>query len=292
MGKKTVIALPADEHCGSTTGLIKPGQWQKAEGGYHNPSENQILIWRQWDKAADLVLKLRHRARLIVANVGDAIDNHHHDTTQIITPRIDEQERIHTDVMDYFLGKVKFNQKKGDLLYYVEGTPAHVLKGAQAEERIARDLDAVPKSKGTPAHEYKDGRYTWDRLKLDINGVRLDIAHHPATGAGTRAWTKGNTLRSLLRSIYFDCLEYRQPIPRYWIRAHKHKYVPEIHRGAKGTIEGFILPSFQLRTEFVNRIASHELATIGMLIIVIEPDGRTEWHCPHITFSEDEYQRI
>jgi len=290
--QRTVIALPADEHSGSTSGLMVGEQWQLSEGGYYNPSRTQMQIFEQFNLAADLVLKLRRRARLIVANVGDAVDNNHHETTQLVTPRIDEQERMHTDVMDHFLKRVKFSKRRGDLLYYVEGTPAHVQKGAQSEERIARDLGAVPKRKGTAEHEFKDGRYTWDHLKLNINGVLLDISHHPGVTPGTRAWTRGNALRSLLKSMYIESIDYKHPIPRYWIRAHRHKYTAEIHRGVQGTIEGFILPAFQSRTEYVNKIASHELATIGMLIIVIEPDGQTTWHCPHIVFEEDEYERI
>jgi len=271
---------------------MRPGQWQKSDGGFHNLNETQKIIWRQVEEATELIKRLRKKKRLIVANVGDAIDGNHHDTTEIITTNVEEQERIHIDFMDWFLQELKFNAKRGDQLYYISGSPPHVRPGAQSEERIARDLDAIPMLKGTPEHDYKDGRYVWPRIRLDVNGVLLDIAHHGAS-ASRRKWTRENTIRSLIKSIYFEYLDAKERIPRYWIRADRHVYIPpESYMGYQAQIEGVILPALQSKTEFGQKVAAHELSTLGMFIIEIFTNGMTKWYCPHITVDEERIIKI
>lgn len=280
----TVIAIPADTHCGSTVGLMTREQWQ-GKSGYHSPTPAQRIIRRQYEECLNRVAQLRKGKDLIIVHDGDAVDGYHHDTTQVITNDPEEQERIHISIMLEMMKAVHF--KDTDSIYYVEGTTAHVRSGAQAEERIARDISAKPYRKNS-APGQKDGIYVWPRLILDIHGIRLDIAHHGGA-VGKRAWLRENTMRNILKSLYFDCLNYKQPLPRYWIRADKHQHVADIYRNNAGIIEGIVTPAFQLRTEYSTRIAGDmSMSTIGMLIVVVNADGSTFWECPQITFDETE----
>ena len=46
MSQRTVLAISADAHTGSTVGLMPDGQWQM-EDGYYTPGAIQKRIWEQ-----------------------------------------------------------------------------------------------------------------------------------------------------------------------------------------------------------------------------------------------------
>ena len=268
MAKKgKLIVFVGDEHCGSSTGLMPPGEWQFDTGGSYNPSPAQNWIWEQWEKAWDMIATLRRGRKLIVVNNGDAVDGVHHGTREIITQNKNEQARIHCACMDWAMKKVH----KFDELYYVRGTEVHV---SDIEEEIARDLGAEARytNNGT------DGSYVFDQLFLqpDIGTEPLiDICHH-GSGVGSRAWTKGNSFRSQLLSYYFFLRDTDLTIPRYVIRAHLHTLVRRGIYDQRYIMEGMITPSFQLKTHFAHRIANmNPLSDIGLGWIIVDKD-RTE----------------
>jgi hypothetical protein len=269
---RTVIAIPSDQHSGSTVGLMPPEPWPLVDGGSYTPSHTQHLIWDEWIECWEFARELRKRSRLIVIANGDATEGNHHHTTQVVSGRMDEQEAAHIACMDRALKIAKFG--RDDALYYIRGTEAHTDPGAQSEERIARDLGAIGE---------RENCASWYHLRLKVNGVLFDIAHHPGIGVGSRYWTKGNSLRSMIKHIYMDSLDAKQPIPRYWIRSHDHEWSHEAYGGRRAEIDGFLTPAFQAKTGYGHKVASHKmLSDIGMLIVVVEDDGRTWWECPRL----------
>ena len=291
--RRTIVAVPSDTQCGSVYGLMPTGEWSLAEGGSYIPNELQDLIWKQWVECWGVVRALRDEVpntRLIVAHNGDAVEGFHHGTTEIISLSVGEHERIHLASMDSALEIAGYDGDAGDLLYYVAGTTAHVGAGAESEDTIARQLGAVPSK---PPGNDRDGRYVWEKLRLRVNGALFDIAHQgPVTGS--RAWLTGNILRLTLRSIYYDCLENGLEIPRCWVRSHRHRWIPpELFRGANGEIEGFMTPCFQAMTGYVHQRFSYELLShIGMLIFVVEEDGRVSWQCPRVKVVQDDVVNV
>ncbi len=166
---KTVTLFVADTHCGSVTGIMTRHQWQGKS--FCDPNHVQKIVRGQFDEGISAAYDARKRGyRLIVCVVGDAIDGNHHKTVELVTPDIEEQKSIHVAVMEEALEKLKFNRKKGDLLYYIEGTEAHT---GSSEGAIAKDLHAVPYRNGTKENKGEDGQYVWPRLILTINGVRI-----------------------------------------------------------------------------------------------------------------------
>jgi hypothetical protein len=275
MGKKTVIAIIGDTHVGSTVGLCPPGQWQH-EDGYHRPGPFQKLLWKEWSEYWAKVRAARENARLIVVHNGDAVDGNHHRTTQIWTPMPGEQERAHIECMDWALNEVGFDEEAGDQLYYTSPTKAHGGEGNQSDERIARDLGAVfrkkPKRKGG-----KDGSALFPHLSLSLHGgsVRIDIKHH-GPGPGTRLWTKGNALRSILKNIYIEALERSEKIPKKWfyVWSHNHRYLPpeRVHTN-NGTLEGTLMPAFQGITHYIGTKQPGDMvADIGAFYFVVDDD--------------------
>lgn len=291
MKRDTVIAFPADEHAGSPVGLLPGGQWSFVNGGYHNPDTTQRMITRLWVDSWEKVAKARKGKRLVIVNVGDAVEGMHHNTTQVITPRVDEHERMHIASMGRALDIVNFDEKKGDLLYYVGGTPSHVGQGGQSEERIARDLGAVPMVAPT-LPDGEDGTYLWPRLLLDVNEKLFDIAHHGA-GMGTRPWTRSNPMRGKLQSVYFEAMERGSKPPNVWIRAHRHVKVHDIFMSSTGLrIDGFVTPAFQSKTEFGYKVAGDMLASMGLLWFDISAAGQIQDHWNLLEFDPDQVVKL
>jgi len=269
--KRTLVALASDTHCGSSVGLMPP-EWVTEDGNTVRQNQLQRVAWDQWRENWATVSALRKKKdRLIIVHAGDAVEGKHHDNEQLITTRKEEQERIHVACMEQALQDVGYKQD-ADELWYVAGTTAHVGSGATSEERIVRELCEVPADAGERQVVY--------HLRRRVNGVLIDVAHQ-GPRPGVRAWTRNNTLALTLRSIYLSCLETNQPVPRYWVRAHRHKFVTaDVRRNGGGVaIEGFLLPANTLKGEYANTVAVDELADLGMLVIGIEPDGLT-WHRP------------
>ena len=282
--RRTIIAISADKHSGSSLGLMRPEPMQLHDGGTYIPSNLQKKIWAQYQECLFFTKEERKRSRLIWIENGDPCEGIHHGTTQIATSRTDEHEQMAADILEYTFEYLKFNKNKGDLAYVIAGTEEHGGNGSQSEERIARDLEEwgiVPQK----------GRFTWDRLLLKVNGVLLDIAHHGGS-VGHREWTKNNTLKQKVKSFYYQCLEDETKLPRYWVRSHLHKYVHGSYEGKRGTIDGFVTPSFQFKTGYAYKIAGAELSDIGMIVIVVEEDGRSWYKVIKNSYAQDQIQVI
>jgi hypothetical protein len=293
-----VLALPADEHCGSSLGLIKDKPFQLHDGGTYTPSKAQKLIYKQWIECWKKIALERKKSRLIVINDGDAVEGIHHETTQIISCRTSEHKKAHADCMDDGLNIANFNPINGDKIYYMSGTEEHVGNGSQLEEDVAEDLmGVVPVWEKTILNDKDEeetvGRYTWDHLSIEVNKVLVDVAHHGGA-VGRKAWTTSDGLRSTLKSIYFECLELNRPIPRYWVRAHLHNFVHATYEGERGIIEGIMLPSFQLKTGYVYKKFGAQVkpADVGMVYIVVNDDGSSYWRCERMMVEQDTVQKL
>lgn len=289
---RTVLAVPADTHCGSTTGLLPP-DWTGLGG--HKITTSHGVVRKQWVEGWHRVRELNSRkTRLVIIHNGDAIDGVHHGTTQLVTTDIEEQKRMHIASMLEAMKIAKWNDGT-DKLYYMMGTNSHT---GNVEDAVARDFIST---KGRPlvsavieptaGGKYKDGRYVRDHMMLEINGVLFDIGHHGFT-AGTREWTKTNTLTYTIKSIYMSCLENATRMPRYVVASHMHQFVTGRHDGKHGTIEGFITPALQTKTHHGHAVARFKMADIGMLFFIIEENGDSRWECPMASHEDVEVEKI
>lgn len=274
--RPTILALPADEHCGSPLGLMPEEGWVHADGNRTLPNETQERMSRVWKQSWERVRAARAGgARLIVVNMGDAVEGLHHDSRQVLTSRIEEQEGMHVEVMRQGLELAQFNYAAGDRIMYVSGTTAHTGPGSASEERIARafsEKGIIPSSPDKSGHN--GGRFIFGQLKLEINGRLFDLAHHGAY-LSRLPWNKTNPLRGALSRIYWRCLQEHRRMPDVWARAHRHVKAADVFVADNGVrIEGFVTPAFQGRTEFVTRVAADEEVSVGMLFFEIDPAGR------------------
>ena len=275
----TVVAVASDLHCGSTIGLCPDTGIELDDGGWYAASDAQKWLWSEWKQHWQTVKALSRKKTLHLVLNGDMIDGDHHRTPQIASPLTGIHIRT---AMESLAVPLALKPKQ---VHVVRGTPSHVGRSAESEEGIARALHG----QGWPVEQDPDtGMYSSYRRRLDIGSVRLDIAHHGRMGQ------RANTRRSYSSLYAFDvwaenALDMWQEMKRgnlqkAWdekrppdigIRSHNHQYMDSgyDHRGVTRMIA---CPAFQLATEWVHRIAAENMASIGILVLVIEDDGSVE----------------
>lgn len=282
--KRTVIAVCNDLHVGSPF-AVSPARWLMHDGHEFHPNELQHIILAHWLACWTNVAKLRKGARLVVLVLGDVIEGVHHETTQVVTSRIDTQEAMAVAVIESALKIARFDNRR-DVIRFAHGTPAHDGNGSASNERVARavlDLDA---NDGTPAAN--------DILRLVVNGVRFDATHKPGSGPGSRAHTLGNAFHGWLRSLYFSALEEGQLPPRYVLTAHHHQYLRRDVHATRGhvALTGIICPSWKVKDEYVYRVAPFALSSIGMLAFDVQLDGAVQEHVWLLPVEQNEVEEL
>jgi len=257
--RPVVLLLASDLHCGSTVAVCPPEGVRLDDGGEYHPSKPQQWLWWCWEQ-------LMRRAKETVAATkgdlwvvlnGDLVDGDHHKTTQIISGNPEAQS--------YVAGRVfgLVRDLKPKRLLVVRGTEAHTGNSGSAEEGIAKSLGA----------ERDPETQLWSRwhLRLRVHGKLCDIQHH-GRGLGKLPHTKQNGANSLAWRVWSAYAERGREAPALVVRSHLHQFADSY--GAHRQTRGLFLPSFQLKTAFVHKVAADEIADVGGVIVVVEPDGR------------------
>ena len=281
--KDTVVALISDMQVGSSVALC-PLKWNLMDGGTHRASPGQKIIHKQWVRSAAKVkqslTEFRTRKRLVLILNGEPIDGDHHGTPQLITGRRQEQIDMSISLLDEWLGIAEYNPIRGDCIYLVRGTSAH--ERGEHIEQIGRDIDGVIPYRRDTSPLLKDGRYHYQKLRRRVNGVLFDITHH-GFRRGSRAWTRENSIRYTLKSMYYDALENKQPIPSYVIRSHNHVYTFDTFKD----MWGCITPCWHLKTHFGNQVAANEnMNTIGMIYFDVLKNGNSKHYAEYIEIED------
>lgn len=276
---RKVIAIVSDDHSGHPFAL-PPSEdgWESADGQWIETNDWQKIIWNHWCESWDRVADYRRGGQLIVVHAGDAVEGVHHGSVQLVTQRIDEQERMHIAAMREGLRRSKWRSKR-DRLIYIAGTRTHVGEGNSSTERIVRDLLGVDELDGTEVRQ---------RLLASANGQLFDIAHK-GYALGGRSWTRTNSMRAWLESYWEDSLKHKVTMPRYVVRGHRHTYgYSELCDDAGVTVsEAFLMPSWKLVDDYVRSFAAEAVASIGMLVFVVEDNGTTH-HYPLLMRCEQD----
>lgn len=254
--RAVVIAISSDHHCGSTV-AIAPPRIGLDDGGEYLASRAQQWLWESWLAFNTRVAAVRdeHDALLYTVFNGDFVDGNHHATTQILSGN----PAVQAAVVDAVIRPVL--ELKPDRMWILRGTDAHVGQSGNAEERIASGLwkDKRP----VVRDEARDTASHW-HVKLDVQGVRFDFAHHGRVG--TRPWTKPNVTANLAAEIFYDHAASGQPHPHLAIRSHMHQWVDTHDQHPTRVIQ---TAAWQLATSFIHRIAPGKLADVGGVICVV-----------------------
>jgi len=273
--KKIKIIPLSDLHTGSSTALFpyydgtdlgyEPHKNMTGDGGWKfkhmkwSPTAKQYKMFQHFTRCAEQIAQSRSEYKFIVVENGDGIDGKHHETPQLATRQISEQVQVHTWLMKYFLHKIGFSRTLGDALYIGAGTEVH---DGDEEDNIAVQLgaDVLP-----------NGEDAFDFLPMDANGRRLWFLHQGASAG--RGLSTGNALHNWMKNQYFQSLEDGRVIPDIVMSGHYHRSVYDTFTRNDRTIHGIILPPFQLKTRFGNKVAAAELEEVGIRTIDINEAG-------------------
>jgi hypothetical protein len=269
---ETILCVLSDMHTGSSTALFPRGGYQ-GEGNEANPvspNDKQSEIHPVFVRFAGEVAKARKGKRLIVVNLGDAIDGFHHGSMQETLFQEKDQCAAHVLLMTDFMKRAGFDRKKGDELYYVRGTEVHV---KASENEIGKELQAVCVD---PTKEKDKRVYVHEILELNINGLINVFAHHgKQRGSGQN---EGNSLRNFLRDIRND--REKDGLSRIDIlwsgHTHGHTWGSHISRVSGGQfhqMHGVICPSFQAKTRFALGKVPMAVNSVGAVYTRISVDG-------------------
>ena len=105
-----------------------------------------------------------------------------------------------------------------------------------------------------------DYLYSHWQLRLDIEGVRFDIAHHPPGGGGRVPWTRGNFAGRLAAMTFYEAIERGEKPPHLYVRGHVHRPGDSYDLSP---VRALILPSWQHTTSYGYRIGGGDLPIGG-----------------------------
>lgn len=261
-----LVALVGDLHCNSTVALCPPSI-NLDDGGTYRYSKQQRWIWARWLAFWQTVAERREGRRLVVILNGELADDNRHATTQLVSRNPADYTRLSLACLEPVMKLLQVD----DRLYVLRGTEAHSGASGSIDEMIARDLGAVGPDDNTASHF---------NLRINVDGVRLDVAHHPPGGGGRLPWTRGNFANRLAGMAVFDAAERGDKAPHLYVRGHVHRPEDSYDRFATRAL---VLPSWQLQTAYGHRIGGAPLP-IGGAIVTCD-NGRHDvekhyWHWP------------
>lgn len=261
MTRPICILFASDTHCGSTIGLCPPEGPMLDDGQVVQPSKVQQWLWDCWTDAHRRYTDMATAAkadRLVILN-GDLVDGDHHGTAQIMSRHPDAQAYIAAETF------AVTRAVKPKRLFVVRGTEVHTGTSGSAEESLAKSLGA----------ERDPETHLWSRwhLRLRVHGLLIDVQHH-GKGLGRLPHTKQNGANGLAWRVFQTHTERGLEPPALVVRSHLHQFADSY--GANRKTRGLFLPSFQVKTSYVHRIAADEIADVGAVAVMIHPSGRME----------------
>jgi hypothetical protein len=245
----TVVALVSDLHCNSSVALSPPIV-ELDDGGQYRASKPQRWLWRQWLAYWQQVAERRAGQRLVVVLNGELADDNHHPTTQLVTRNPADMLKLSVEVLRPVLGLIQ----EGDAIIVTRGTEAHSGPSAHLDETIAQDIGAAGPDSEIASH--------W-RLRMTIDGVRFDVAHHPPGGGGRLPWTRGGFANRLAAMSMFEAAERGERPPHFLVRGHVHRPDDSYDRFP---VRALVLPSWQLTTSYGHRIGGDPLPIGGAIV--------------------------
>jgi hypothetical protein len=244
----TSVVILADTHSNHKMGL-NPPEITLEEGDTWGACEIQKITWNSYMDCIEKVKKIKGE-KIGIVN-GDYIDiDEKNRTNQIISRDEATISSIGGDVIDPLARLCK-------KMYFVRGTEAHVGKGGAAEELIASDFtNAVvcPETK----------KKSWWYLPLEVEGVRMDIAHHPQTNGGGRPFNTQGAIDRLASDTLFMYANRGDKPPDLVIRSHIHRYLDS--RDAF-RVRAIITPPFTLLGAFARRLGINDEPQLGAIAI-------------------------
>jgi hypothetical protein len=233
----------ADLHVICRMGLCPPQGIRLSDGGWYKPSRLQQVVWDIWENQfwGDWVPRVTRGEPFVLIVNGDAVDGGaHHGNTTHISDNEDDQERLAMEILG---PKIALASQ----YFHVGGTEVHVGPSRVNEERLARQLGAVPD---------EDGQYCrWDLWMMlgGPEGSLCNFTHHIGV-AGSAAYETS----ALAREYAEACVEaarWGHRKPDVVGRAHRHTCTEVRVQTDRGFGTVFTTGGWQLKTPLCHRVA-------------------------------------
>lgn len=239
------IAVVSDLHACSSVGLCPP-KVNLDDGGTYIHSPFQKAVWQNWLDFWQRFYAL-DGTKYVVFN-GDTLDR---ELGQSITNN-------EADMLKLTMAATEPARRANTTIFQVRGTGYHVGPAAYAEEEFATLINAE-KCPDT-------GTHSWWHLRMEMQKVQLDIAHH--TNIGGLPWTSVNPLLRLIFEIQIDNQRNGIPLPNLVARGHVHQYVDT--KDLHPTTRVWTTPAWQLKTAYGFRRVPNKITEFGGSIISID----------------------
>jgi hypothetical protein len=232
----------ADIHAGSTAALLPPG-FLNFEANEIKQNPIQEFLWLCWLRNCEWIKSIVGEDPFALVLNGDLIEGIHHGNKQVISP----------EMGDHFAAAVEILKplaQRAAKVFVVRGTECHV---NNHEQGIGDMLGAEMNP--------EIGKRVFDRLTLDINGVRHVFRHHIGTSISRRL--AATQLSAVLSEEQVEAANNSELIPRVIGCAHRHVY------GAYENDNGLcvVSPPWQMHTRFTHKVVSASRTKPGGIIL-------------------------
>ena len=278
MRKRRIVALLADLHSGNKLALLNPETtlYQEGQDGELVPYKPQLgrlqlYLWQCFSENVQELRKLAGKDEIVLLVQGDLTQGYKHASLQV-SERHYEQTLIAIENLRPLLDLPNIKHVR-----IVGGTEAHDGLGMSSTISVITSLKQL--------YPRKKFRALYHGV-LNINGCKIDYAHHGPTG-GSRRWLGGNTLLYYLRDIVMSEYEKTGKVAaRVVTRAHQHVYqratLNQDFVGKWYTFDAILLPSYCGIGDFARKVTKNTARqTHGMVALEIV-DGRLEQIVPLI----------
>jgi hypothetical protein len=266
-----IFAITSDQHAGSTLAPV-PARIELDDGGAYEASKVQSWLWQSWGDFWDEAARMRdaYQATLHAVSNGDLTEGDHHGTAQLVSRHPGIQMVIAKRMLEVA-------QSHGiDTWHVIRGTESHVGKSGCNEEALAGWLGAE--------RDPNTGNHSWWHCRMDVDGVRMDFAHHGRMGQ--RPWTRPNIVLNQAAEIFMEYADAEKPHPHLAVRSHLHQFADT---GSMHRVRVVQTPGWQLKTGYVHKVAPNSLIPhIGGVLVLIR-DGVLEQVRPVMFRAKEDY---
>lgn len=233
------IVVVSDLHAGCRLALCPRDGVELDDGGVYKPSGLQTKLADIWEEFwfEFVPMATRGEPYHVVVN-GDVVEGVHHGAITQISQNINDQVYAATLLLEPIVRNPKCIG-----YYHIRGTEAHVGPSAQYEERLAKDLGAIPNEAGQHAR--------W-LMWFNLCGQRIHFTHHIGT-TGSSAYEATAVWKELVE-MFVEAGRWGDAAPDMIVRSHRHRYIEARGMGARGFISVAVTPAWQLRTPFAHKI--------------------------------------
>lgn len=259
--QRKIVAVFADTHGGSKLGLMPPGVQLLDDTGPEpqtwtpQPTAIQKWLWGCYQEDMAAVVGIAGKSPIVLVHAGDLTQGTRYPEACVSARAADHFAIGMANLEPWYALK---NLRSVCL---VQGTSSHEFGDGSAPTIIGGELSKRYKRVNT---------FVVKHGLLNIDGARMDVAHHGA-GTGGRAWLTGNELRYYTRSVMLDEVVRGNAPPAALVRAHYHSGVRETVRVGEHVTEAFVMPCYCGLTHYAVQVTrSAYLLSCGMVALVFE----------------------